>query len=402
MPAPGHLLEGAADIDLGVAGTLRAPRLMGSLALSDGRYQWLEGGTLIDRLALTTRIDEAGRLHLVLDGRDGAEGRVGGEITVDPEAGLAIDAALRAERAVLVRRDDLRAEINGTARLAGTPAALRLEAELRVTRAEVRLVNRIPPEIVELEGVRLAGENTPAPAATKPGRLDLDIRVMAERGIFVRGRGLDSEWRLDLAVTGDARAPVVTGRAEKLRGRLDFLGRAFELERGSVIFDGGTRADPVLDIVFEREAHGIRGSIIIEGRASKPALRFASAPPLPPGEVLPRLLFGRTSAALGPAEAVQLASGLATLMGGGGGALDRVREATGLDVLRIEGESVEEATVTVGRSLADGVFVGARQGLAGQGGAVVVEIEVFDGVVLDSEVSPERGANIGITLQKDF
>jgi len=78
-------------------------------------------------------------------------------------------------------------------------------------------------------------------------------------------------------------------------------------------------------------------------------------------------------------EAIQLAAGVATLLSGNAGPLDFARNAAGVDVLRVDGESVEDASVTVGRNIGKGVFVGARQGLGGQGSAVTVEIEVFDG-----------------------
>ena len=37
-----------------------------------------------------------------------------------------------------------------------------------------------------------------------------------------------------------------------------------------------------------------------------------------------------------------------------------------------------------------------------EGSAVTVEIEVFDGVVLDTEFDEEGNSNIGITLRYDF
>ncbi len=47
----------------------------------------------------------------------------------------------------------------------------------------------------------------------------------------------------------------------------------------------------------------------------------------------------------------------------------------------------------VGRNIGEGIFADARQGLNGQGSAVVVEAEVFDGVVVNTEVD-RKGAQI--------
>jgi translocation and assembly module TamB len=207
---------------------------------------------------------------------------------------------------------------------------------------------------------------------------------------------------MDLAITGDAAAPAITGTVEKVRGQLDLLGRPFELTRGTITFDGGRDVDPLLDVALELEANDIRGGMVLSGRGSAPELRFVSSPPLPEDEVLPRLLFGRSKQSLSAPEALQLVAGMATLMSGKAGPLDFLRSAAGVDVLRVEGQTAETATVTVGRNVARGVFVGARQGLGEQGSAVVVEVEVFDGVVVDTEVGQSSGADIGITLRKDF
>ncbi len=230
----------------------------------------------------------------------------------------------------------------------------------------------------------------------------VNLVIAAERDIFVRGRGFDSEWKMDLTVTGDAAAPVVTGAIEKVRGRFDLLGRSFDLTRGRLTFDGGREIDPRIDVSLELEANGIRGGIVVQGRASAPELRFASTPALPEEEVLPRLLFGQSSQSLSGPQAIQLAVGVATLLSGDGGPLGFARDATGLNVLRVEGETVEDASVTVGRNIGENIFVGASQGLDGRGSAVTVEVEVFNGVVVETEVDQEGGTNIGITLRHDF
>jgi autotransporter translocation and assembly factor TamB len=403
IPAPGHILDGRADLDLGVGGTLDAPRVSGRADLTNGVYQNLDAGTILTDLTIRTTIAPDGTVNLALDSSDGAAGTVTSQAALRLGGGAPnLDVTVAIDRAVLVRRDDVTASLSGDLALAGPVTDLGLAGRLTVEKAEVRLVNTVPPEVVDLDGIRIKGAPEPDAGDGNGGALTLDLTVNAARNIFVRGRGLDSEWKTDLTVRGNADAPVVTGAIEKVRGRLDLLGRPFNLARGRIAFDGAAEIDPLIDVSLEREADGIRGGIVVEGRASAPEVRFASTPALPEEEVLPRLLFGQSRQSLTGAQAIQLAAGVATLMGGGAGPLDSVRSAAGLDVLRVDGESVDDASVTVGRNVADGVFVGARQGLAGQGSAVTVEVEVFDGVIVDTELGQEQGSNIGITLRHDF
>jgi translocation and assembly module TamB len=403
VPAPGHILDGRADIDLRLGGTLDAPRLAGRADLTDGTYQNYVAGTILTRLTLRTSIAEDGTVRLTVDASDGAKGTVAATVALalgndTPR----IDAEARIDRAVLVRRDDVTGRVSGDLAVAGPFDDLLLNGRIHIDKAEVRLIGGAPPELVDLDGIRIKGAPEPETDGDGESRLTLDLAIVAERDIFVRGRGLDSEWKLDLTVTGDAAEPVITGRVEKVRGQLSLLGRPFDLVRGQVVFDGGRKIDPLLDVLLEREENDIRGGISVDGRASAPELHFVSTPALPEDEVMPRLLFGRSKQSLSGAEALQLVAGLATLTSGKAGPLDALRNAAGVDVLRVEGESAETATVTVGRNIAEGVFVGARQGLGEQGGAVAVEVEVFDGIVIDTEIGEKSGADIGITLRKDF
>lgn len=403
VPAVGHMLDGETDIDLRLGGTMAAPLVSGKVGLTDGGYQNLEAGTILTALNVTTEIAEGGTVRVRLDGSDGAKGKVTADATLTlGSSAPALKLSATANRAVLVRRDDVTAKISGDVALTGPLTALLLKGALKIDKAEVRLVNAIPPDVVDLDGIRIKG--TPEPEGNGDGdsRIDLDLTVTAPRDIFVRGRGLDSEWKMDLAVKGDAADPRVTGAIEKVRGRLELLGRPFTLETGRITFDGGRKIDPQIDVALEREDNGIRGGIAVTGRASAPELHFTSTPDLPEDEVLPRLLFGQSKQSLTGAQALQLATGIATLMSGKEGPLDIARKAVGIDVLRVEGESVDDASVTVGRNIGQGIFVGAKQGLQGQGSAVTVEVDVFDGVKVDSEVKEEGGSNIGIIWRKDF
>jgi translocation and assembly module TamB len=342
-------------------------------------------------------------VNLTLDGTDGAEGKIGAQTALVLGGGRpSVDLKIEIDKATLVRRDDVTAQMSGDLALAGPFADLALEGRLEIDKAEVRLIKATPPQVVDLEGIRIKGTPDPKTDDDDDSILSLDVVIEAKRNIFVRGRGLDSEWKMDIAVTGNATAPVVTGSIDKVRGQLELLGYPFDLARGKVTFDGGRKIDPLLDISLEREAEGIRGGILVENRASDPRLRFASTPALPEDEVLPRILFGESRQSLTGAQAIQLATGIAALLGGGPGPLDVLRGAAGLDVLRVEGQSADDASVTLGRNIADGVFIGTRQALGGQGSAVTVEVDVFDGVVVDTEFGQQGGSNVGITLRKDF
>ncbi len=402
VPAVGHVLDGRAKIDLRVGGTLEAPSVSGGVAVTGGQYQNVDAGTILTGLTLTTSVGDGGPIRVALDASDGANGTVTARADLRLRGTPSIDMTAKIDHATLVRRDDAWAKMSGDLALAGPFTDLVARGRIMINKAEVRLIGGAPPRLVELDGIRIKGEPEPEVDEGPAHTVTLDLGIVAPGNIFVRGRGLESEWKMDLAVKGDATEPVVTGAIEKVRGTLDLIGRPFDLTKGTVTFDGGREVDPLIDVSLEREANGIRGGIVVDGRASDPELRFVSVPALPEDEVLPRLLFGQSRQSLSGPDAIQLAAGIATLLSGKAGPLDAVRETVGLDVLRIEGTGADDASVTVGRNVAKGVFVGARQGLGEQGTTLTVEVEVYDGITADTEVTPDGSSNIGITFRKDF
>lgn len=64
-----------------------------------------------------------------------------------------------------------------------------------------------------------------------PARFDLTIN--APNQIFVRGRGVDAELGGDMRLTG-TRVPIPIGHLELIRGRVDLLGKRFDLAEGLI------------------------------------------------------------------------------------------------------------------------------------------------------------------------
>ncbi len=399
VPAPGVVLDGDARVALRLSGTPAAPEFGGEIALNDGRLEHLDAGAILTPLTLRSRVEPGGAFVVDIEAEDGSGAPVTGRVSLDDGQ---LDAKIDAKAATLVRRDDATAVLSLDIAAKGPLAGPAISGTVGIDKAEIRLVQATPPGVADLGPVRIKGEPPAEPEAPFGEAIPLSIDVAGPQDIFVRGRGLDSEWAVDLQIRGTAAAPRITGKIEKRRGALDFLGRTFDLERGEVRFTGGAEIDPTLDIALLRDNDGVRGGIVVAGTAQAPDISFQSRPSLPEEEVLPRVLFGRSKQSLSAAEAVGLAAGLATLLDGTGGVVDSVRGAVGLDVLRIEGTTADDTTVTVGSNVASGVFVGAKQPVAGGSGSVVVEIEIFDELQLESEVGPDVGTNLGLKWKRDF
>ena len=167
--------------------------------------------------------------------------------------------------------------------------------------------------------------------------LNLDVRVLAPRGVFIRGRGAEVELGGDVTVGGTVAAPVPSGGLTVRRGTLDILARRLTFRRGTITFASGTLI-PQLDLQAQSTVSQTEVSVFIRGTPAAPEVTFSSVPELPQDEILAQLLFGKATSRLSPFELAQIAAAVAQLTGvggGGPGVLDRVRSALGLDRLGV-------------------------------------------------------------------
>ena len=411
LPFDSHRLAGRADIAVRAEGSVAEPVVTGRFRLDGGRYENLDLGTVLNRLAIAADVDRGRHLTVTLSGTDGGKGTLNGSgsVALDPLEGFPTQVDLTFADATLVRRDELALAAGGTLALAGDADAMKVTGTVETTRIEANLDSALPPSVVELEVVDskpAAAAEAAEPPAAKPGALTLDVGIVVPGQAFVRGRGLDSEWRGDLRVTGDAAAPAIAGTLSFVRGQFTFAGKRFTLDDSTITFDGSTKVDPLLDIRAANDAGDVTALILITGRASDPKIALSATPPLPQDEVLSRVLFGKSAGSLSPLEALQLAAAVAQLSGqgpSGPGILDKVRNTLGVDVLEVgAGDDGNGASLRAGRYIDERTFVGVTQGTQPGSTGVTVEIELTPNVVIDTRVDQAGATKSGVKWKWDY
>lgn len=355
----GQTVSGPVAIGADFSGRLDAPQLNGVVRANQLRYENQAVGTTITSIAIDGRFSQS-RFQLVSMAGKAGKGslRASGTIGFDAASGYPIDINATLDHAQLAQSDALGASVSGTVGVTSSEAAGGLiRGDLRLHEARYEIVRDDSAQIVELAGVRRKG--APLPTVVEgpaPSNWKLDIKVRADNQLYVSGMGLESEWRTNMRVSGTAGAPTVVGRLQVVRGTYSFSGRELQLDDASVIRFNGPLFDPDLDISASTEIDNVSAIIQIGGTAMHPQFVFTSSPTLPQDEVLSRLLFGAELSSLSPVQAVQLAAALNALRGGGGGLnpVGKLRNATGLDRLRVLG--ADEAAGR-GTSLAAGKYI---------------------------------------------
>lgn len=431
------------DIALGLRleGTLAEPALAGEADLNGGAVEMRAAGVQITDIG-GKLVGNGNRLEVAgMSGQSPNGGRVslaGGAAVLGAQA-LRGEIRVRTDGANVVARDDLNAIVDSDLSLAFGPAGTRVDGRVDVVRANYRIPGELPSQVVALDVTEVpagpaplpvpvrapaepangpavparppqpgpSGEDAAAPAAAPA--IQVDLRVVASRRVFVRGRGLDLEMRSDLRLTGTVRDLAVRGELGVVRGSMDLLGQRFTFQEGQVSFVGGRGNDPELNLLATTQAQRLDVELRITGTVSQPELTLESQPEQPQEEILARLLFGRSVGELSAFEAVALANSTAALTGGGVGVLENLRQGLGVDRLTVRGEANgedgegETPTVGVGRYFGDNVFVDVEQQLDdSRETEVSVEVSLTRNIQLRTRVNQRAASRLGLNVEWDY
>lgn len=427
-------LSGPLFADLDVEGTLERPDVSGELNIRDGRLESALTGTVVEgvstdgtfaiiQVPTTEGPVRQSRLEFAsLSGTTPGGGTVSGSAAFDLglAGGFGMNVELEADRAWLLRRDDISAQVTGPLSITlrappgtaiGTANALpvgEISGNFDMVRGEFALGQAAPSITVPTLNVTEINRPLDEPEdRSVPVNWTLNVDVNARNRFMVRGLGLDSEWSADIDVRGPLENFQILGQMDLRRGSYEFAGRNFDLERGRIEFYGNQPVDPVLDIVAVGDAEGLDATINIGGTGSNPEISFTSTPALPTSELLSRLLFGTSITNLSAPEALQLGAAVASLQTGGGGGLNpinAVRDAIGLDRLRVLPADPAEDR---GTAVAAGVYVTRRLFVEvisdGQGySATETEFRITRWLSLLSSISTIGRAEANLQISRDY
>lgn len=427
VAATGQRLGGKLTTDLTIAGTQNHPQITGTIDLTDGRFENGGTGTLITALDAHLTGDAQGLTidHFKGATPDGGSVTLQGRLLLAPGgsgegAGPSADLRLLTDNARLVRTDPVTAWVDSDLTLRGPLSHPKVAGTVGLRRTWVGLPDKMPADVADLpvretNGGRPRAADAPPPAS--PGTVaDLDIHVTAANQIYAQGRGLTSEFKADLKITGTSDAPHIVGPLSLVKGDLSALGQTFTLNTADITFTGDT--DPQLNVSASATKSDFTAIMTVTGRTSAPKVAFTSDPVSPQDEVLSRLLFDKNLGQLSALEALQLANSAAQMsgiLGSGPGFMDKVKQTLGVDRLEFSGNSATTGTssssgsstttqglgtISAGRYINDRTYLGVSQGLGSNQTNVTLEYELTKGLRINGAVGTDE--SVGIKYQWDY
>ncbi len=402
---------GAVAIHLDLTGTVQQPHIKGNLLVLDGTYESLLTGSVFKEIQVEIDADETQLIVKRCTATDGGSGKLAatGRIEWDLTRDLPLEVQLSIDHAMLIQLDSLLATVSGDLTLTGNLHKALLRGSLQLDQGQINIPDRLPVFVPDMEityshppkGGVLASKRQPFLFT-----LELDVKVTAAR-LGLKGRGLISDWRGSIALSGVIDAPKISGECTVIQGKFSFAGRVFELTKGTIAFTGGSASQGGLQVIGELALQDYTIHAIVSGQLDSPKLSFQSDPPMTINEILSLILFNRGIDAISPFEAIQLAEAVLSLSGDlpGPDLMAQVRDTFHVDTLSVtsdEGLDSQNVSVQIGKYLMNGLFVSVYQGINNDESRVGIEADLTRGFHIRTEVGGEQTAKIGILWRKDY
>lgn len=234
-------------------------------------------------------------------------------------------------------------------------------------------------------------------------KVDYDLRIRADRRVWLRNRESDIELRVDLAIRQVGEELVYTGKLTTRQGNIYYLDHILRVTEGKLLFENVNRFDPQLDITAELPINPHRKKdqpdkiiLSLTGTLSQPSFRFTTEPPIwDETQILSYLSLNITMDEISALEEKELLSRLLSerLLGYFQTQVaKKVREFVSLDYLELETGILngQGARVTVGKYVGRDIYVSYTQNFTGElNPAFLIEYHLNRRNELIAERSPD-------------
>jgi translocation and assembly module TamB len=299
-----------------VAGTWKVPSFGGAIGLDASRVGVAATGVTVTNLV--GRLRFAGDTMLIdsLGARAQGTLRGSGYIVLAELDRPVMNLTLEAERARVLadERGSLIADAN--LRLRGPLDTMTVTGNVLVRSGVLHIpdpermdiIDTEDPAIFALVDTATAQQLDVAPPSKVMQNLTMDIDLDVRRGVFARSSDANVEiyGTLDLAMDPSTRGEVIVfGSLFTDRGDYSFMGKRFEVSRGSVRFTGEPDPNPVLQVLAVHEVRQagrapLEIRVILGGTMRQPSVSLESdaQPKMSQSDLISFLAFGKSSSSL--------------------------------------------------------------------------------------------------------
>jgi len=307
--------HGRAAGTVAMHGTLKRPSLVGAFTLAKGTVTLAATGATLDNINASLRMANDTVYVDSIAGSAKGPVRVHGSLAVGDWREPSLNLFLTSSGAELVNNDKGKLRVDAGVALTGPFRAGYLSGALVITQGVVyapeptgrHLVGAGDPQLFNVLDTAVAAERDLFPAMSPLlANLRVDVSMAVKRNTWVRNREANIEIYTDdpISIHAEQQAFALTGVVNTDRGEYSFLGKRFQIKRGSATFIGSPDLNPTLQITGDYQVvapnRTVNISVVIGGTVKRPRLSLESdaQPPRTQSELLSLLAFGQSSSSL--------------------------------------------------------------------------------------------------------
>lgn len=409
IPMPiGHKASGSLKGHFKVAGTVLHPKLSGKMDLSDGKYKYKKYGVKLKNIKGSIIADGS---NFALDNfiiEDNFNNKISssGKFDLKDENRFVVRVETKKFHPMSTRY--LQGEVKGNIDISGNNEKAKARGMLDLGPLEIKIPEHFRQNIPTLNISEVIEENDVAVIETEsnPYNLELDIKLNADKQVYVRGWGVDTQLKGKLHITGQADNPIITGTLKSERGRYQEFGKVLNVKEGVLNFDGPISPSPYLNIVGVTNVGGTEIRLVLSGSILNPDISIESSPAHSQETALSKLLFGDDPENISTFQALQLADGMRRLSGHGGGfdPLGLGRKILGVDDISFkqDSEDPDKSSVGVGKHLSDKVYFEVESGRSENSTKTKVEVQLTPKISIENVFEPEGNTSVGVNWRFDY
>jgi translocation and assembly module TamB len=296
----------------------------------------------------------------------------------------------QAERLLLLGRPDQRLMVSGKGRAGLADKKLSLSGALRADEGYFE----IAPDALPKPGddVIVAGRKPPAKEDSRLARTVLELVLDFGSNLRIRGRGLETRLAGDITVSSAADGNLrAKGAVRTVRGIYTAFGQRLEIERGELLFSGPID-NPGLDILAMRKRQAVEAGVAVTGTLRAPLARIVSEPPVPESEAISWLVLGHGTGDASRSDLAMLPLAASSLLGKDDS--PTIAQRFGLDSVGLRGAGTESQFLTVGKRIADRLYVGFEQSLGAAESILKLEFDLTQRVLVRAQTGNTNAVGV--------
>lgn len=393
------------------SGPLAKPELIGSIELAADEIGFAESGLLLTGVRVNAQTAKQQPDNILLDGQAySGDGWITIRGLIEPKLErLAID--IDGEKFRTIQTPEITVDVSPNITISLIDKRIDVKGEVTIPYANIE-----QPELGESidnpsEDIKLYKDGKPVvtdESSIYP--LYADIRVNLSEQISVSAFGFEGNLAGSLRLIEQPnRALTASGSVRVTEGFYELYGQRLEIDRGSLIYNGGSVDNPGLDLRVVRAKENIMSTenvtvgAQITGTLTEPDFQMFSTPAMPDSEVLSYLILGRGSGTTsGSGDNMQLQALI--MLGSKGTEVigQPLQEIFGLDEFGIDSTmNPQDTSFYIGKYLSPKLYVKYGVGLFENTNTFLIRYFLTDNILIESTASGEaQGGDIFYTIEK--